>query len=180
MKWWIHPIFFWTLTVGLAGSNILNIQEELVIDNGGEGFSRIQSVAIGPDERVFVLDSREFCVYVFDSEGKLLMRFGRKGQGPGDLTRPFGIASITGGDLVVTERLNRASIFRADGSCRRILKLAVNNTGFFGDIVFDTVIPRDVAVSEAPSHGQSVLDYAPRSRGCRAYLELCMEVLERD
>ncbi|HBE68716.1 MAG TPA: ParA family protein [Planctomycetaceae bacterium] len=51
---------------------------------------------------------------------------------------------------------------------------------FFGDIVFDTVIPRDVAVSEAPSHGQSVMDYAPRSRGSRAYLELCMEVLERD
>ncbi|RMF45272.1 MAG: ParA family protein [Planctomycetota bacterium] len=50
---------------------------------------------------------------------------------------------------------------------------------FFGEIVFETVIPRDVAVSEAPSHGLSVMDYAPRSRGCRAYLELCMEVLER-
>jgi cellulose biosynthesis protein BcsQ len=36
---------------------------------------------------------------------------------------------------------------------------------FFGDIVFDTVIPRDTAVSEAPSHGQSVIDYAPRARG---------------
>ena len=51
---------------------------------------------------------------------------------------------------------------------------------FFGEIVFQTVIPRDVAVSEAPSHGQSVIDYAPRSRGCRAYVELCMEVLERE
>jgi chromosome partitioning protein len=50
---------------------------------------------------------------------------------------------------------------------------------FFGDIVFQTVIPRDVAVSEAPSHGQSVIDYAPRARGTRAYVELCMEVLER-
>ena len=50
---------------------------------------------------------------------------------------------------------------------------------FFGDIVFDTVIPRDVAVSEAPSHGLSVLDYAPRTRGARAYIELCMEVLDR-
>jgi len=47
---------------------------------------------------------------------------------------------------------------------------------FFGEIVFETVIPRDVAVSEAPSHAQSVLDYAPRSRGARAYTELCMEV----
>jgi chromosome partitioning protein len=48
---------------------------------------------------------------------------------------------------------------------------------FFGEIVFSTVIPRDVAVSEAPSHGQSVIDYAPRARGARAYVELCMEVL---
>jgi chromosome partitioning protein len=51
---------------------------------------------------------------------------------------------------------------------------------FFGEIVFQTVIPRDVAVSEAPSHGKSVMDYAPRARGARAYVELCMEVLERD
>jgi chromosome partitioning protein len=51
---------------------------------------------------------------------------------------------------------------------------------FFGEIVFRAVIPRDVAVSEAPSHGKSVLDFAPRSRGTRAYVELCMEVLERD
>ena len=32
---------------------------------------------------------------------------------------------------------------------------------FFGEIVYWTVIPRDVTVCEAPSHGQSVLDYAP-------------------
>ncbi len=51
---------------------------------------------------------------------------------------------------------------------------------FFGEIVFDTVIPRDVAVSESPSHGCSVLDYSPRCRGSRAYIELCMEVLDRD
>ena len=51
---------------------------------------------------------------------------------------------------------------------------------FFGDIVFSTVIPRDPAVSEAPSHGMSVLDYAPRARGTRAYIELCMEVLDRE
>ncbi len=51
---------------------------------------------------------------------------------------------------------------------------------FFGEIVYHTVIPRDVAVSEAPSHGQAVLDYAPRARGARAYIELCMEVLDRD
>src|SRR5262245_10969732 len=49
---------------------------------------------------------------------------------------------------------------------------------FFGEIVYRTVIPRDVAVSHAPSHGGSVIDYAPRARGARAYVELCMEVME--
>lgn len=51
---------------------------------------------------------------------------------------------------------------------------------FFGDIVFDTVIPRDTLLAEAPSYGKPILEYAPRSRGARAYTELCMEVLNRD
>lgn len=51
---------------------------------------------------------------------------------------------------------------------------------FFGDIVFDSVVPRDVSLSEAPSHGLSVFQYAPRSRGAFAYTQLCMEVLQRD
>lgn len=51
---------------------------------------------------------------------------------------------------------------------------------FFGDIVFDSVVPRDVSLSESPSHGQTVFQYAPRSRGAFAYTQLCMEVLQRD
>ena len=51
---------------------------------------------------------------------------------------------------------------------------------FFGDIVFNSVVPRDVSLCEAPSHGQSIFEYAPRSRGAFAYTQLCMEVLERD
>lgn len=51
---------------------------------------------------------------------------------------------------------------------------------FFGEIVFETVVPRDVALTEAPSHGKTVFQYAPRSRGAYAYSQLCMEVLQRD
>ena len=50
---------------------------------------------------------------------------------------------------------------------------------FFGDIVFRTVIPRDVALAEASSFGQNIFEYAPRSRAARAYRELCMEVMDR-
>jgi chromosome partitioning protein len=48
---------------------------------------------------------------------------------------------------------------------------------FFGEAVFQTVIPRDVALAEAPSHGQSIFQYDCRSRGARAYIEICQEVL---
>jgi chromosome partitioning protein len=52
--------------------------------------------------------------------------------------------------------------------------------GYFEETVFRTMIPRDVHISEAPSHGQSVLDYSPRARGAWAYAELVMEVIERE
>ncbi len=51
---------------------------------------------------------------------------------------------------------------------------------YFSEAVFDSMIPRDVHISESPSHGLSVLEYAPRSRGSRAYAELVMEVLDRE
>jgi chromosome partitioning protein len=51
---------------------------------------------------------------------------------------------------------------------------------YFAETVFESLIPRDVAISEAPSHGLSVLDYAPRARGTRAYTELVMEVIDRE
>ncbi|MGI5831467.1 MAG: ParA family protein [Thermoguttaceae bacterium] len=50
--------------------------------------------------------------------------------------------------------------------------------GVFREFVYETVIPRDVAFSEASSHGRSIFEYDPRSRGVRAYAELCLEVLE--
>ncbi len=52
--------------------------------------------------------------------------------------------------------------------------------GYFAETVFESLIPRDVSISEAPSHGLSVLEYAPRARGTRAYTELVMEVIDRE
>ena len=48
-----------------------------------------------------------------------------------------------------------------------------------GELVFDTVIPRNVRIGEAPSYSQSVLDYDPKSRGSQAYRELATEILRR-
>jgi chromosome partitioning protein len=58
--------------------------------------------------------------------------------------------------------------------------VAADVRGFFGAKVFDTVIPRNVRVSEAPSHGKPVLLYDLRSQGAQAYVHLAGEVLKRE
>ncbi len=50
--------------------------------------------------------------------------------------------------------------------------------GYFGDQVFESIVPRDVVLAEASSHGQPVYFYAPLSRGAWSYIELAKEVLE--
>ncbi len=50
---------------------------------------------------------------------------------------------------------------------------------FFGDQVFDTLIPRSVKLSEAPSYGLPVNQYAPENKGAEAYDDLAREVIAR-
>ncbi len=50
----------------------------------------------------------------------------------------------------------------------------------FKGLVFETVIPRNVRLSEAPSHGQPVLLYDIRSKGAQSYLALAREIMERE
>ena len=57
--------------------------------------------------------------------------------------------------------------------------VAADVRGHFGAKVFDTVIPRNVRVSEAPSHGLPVLLYDWRCPGSQAYIKLAGEVLKR-
>ncbi len=49
----------------------------------------------------------------------------------------------------------------------------------FGERVYKTVIPRNVRLAEAPSHGEPVLSYDPQSKGAIAYLALAAEVLQQ-
>ncbi len=49
----------------------------------------------------------------------------------------------------------------------------------FGKLVFDTVIARNVRLSEAPSHGMSVITYDPLSKGAQNYVQLAKELLQR-
>ena len=58
--------------------------------------------------------------------------------------------------------------------------VAADARSFFGDKVYETVIPRNVRISEAPSHGKPVLLYDNRSPGALAYTKLAAEFLRRE
>lgn len=59
-------------------------------------------------------------------------------------------------------------------------QVAADVREYFGDKVYKTVIPRNVRVSEAPSHGRPVLMYDMKCAGSQAYLHLAGEVLRRE
>ena len=50
---------------------------------------------------------------------------------------------------------------------------------FFREDLFNTVIPRNVRLAEAPSHGRPILHYDARSKGSESYLSLAQELLSR-
>ena len=50
---------------------------------------------------------------------------------------------------------------------------------YFGEKVFNTVIPRNIRLAEAPSYGKTIVEYDPKSRGGHAYNDLAIEVITR-
>ncbi len=60
------------------------------------------------------------------------------------------------------------------------LEVVEDIKSYFKEKVYDTIIPRLVRLSEAPSHGKPIIAYDPQSRGTEAYLNLAKEVMERN
>ncbi len=51
---------------------------------------------------------------------------------------------------------------------------------YFKDKVFKTIIPRNIRLAEAPSHGMSVIEYDPKSKGAKAYKKLANEIIKNN
>ena len=85
----------------------------------------------------------------------------------------------------VTRRLNPSLdilgilLTMFDGRTNLSIQVAEEVKRYFGTKLFKTVIPRSIKLSEAPGFGESVLTYAPKSKGAEAYKKLCREVIKR-
>jgi chromosome partitioning protein len=83
------------------------------------------------------------------------------------------------GHLNAKLRVTTILLTMYDGRTRLATQVADDVRTHFGDTVLQTIIPRSVRVSEAPSYGQSVITYDPASSGAVAYAEAARELAYR-
>lgn len=67
-----------------------------------------------------------------------------------------------------------------DGRCKLSYEVVEEVKSYFKSKVFKTMIPRNIKLAEAPSHGKSVIVYDEKSKGARAYLNLANELIENN
>ncbi|HMA54805.1 MAG TPA: 6-bladed beta-propeller, partial [Acidobacteriota bacterium] len=101
-----------------AGQDVIRRQavEVAVPANGSDQAVLGRPVALALDaDRLYVADALDCAVKVFSRDGRFLFLFGRKGQGPGELSFPSGVAAA-GGGIVVADKLNfRIQVFDGQG-----------------------------------------------------------------
>lgn len=95
------------------------------------------------------------------------------------LTQLLNTIKLIRGRLNSTLALEGVLLTMFDGRTNLSLQVAEEVKRYFRDYVFQTIIPRNVRLSEAPSHGKPITVYDPRSRGAEVYRELAEEVLRR-
>ncbi len=96
-----------------------------------------------------------------------------------------GVTKLLESMKLVKDRLNKdleiygVLITMFDGRTTIARQVADEVKNYFGDLVFETVVPRSVKLSEAPSYGEPINVYHPTGKGAKAYDELAEEVIER-
>ena len=103
--------------------------EEVYTVGGGDSpdasFVSASALDVLPDGTVYVVDTKDSRVKVFDAEGRFLRVFGRQGQGPGEMNQPTGILVTPDKEILVEDILNRRlAIFALDGTFRRHISTA--------------------------------------------------------
>ncbi len=129
------------------------LEEDFTIGEGEseeEMFSEITSVAVDYDSNVYILDRKEKTVKIFDSAGKFVKKFGKQGQGPGEMNMPIFIQITPDNELVVEDALNRKLMFFSSGgeflksiSTAKAAGLAAILIDSKGNLIGQAVVPAE-------------------------------------
>jgi len=115
--------------------------------NGDSQFVTPRNLAVAPDGRIYVADSGNHRIQVFDNEGNFLSKWGGEGAGPGQFSEPWGITVAADGTVHVADTWNhRVQSFTAEGEF-------IREFGTFANVQHDAQAepgkfwgPRDIAL----------------------------------
>lgn len=101
-------------------------------DTGAVTFGEVRSIAVDHWGRLYALDPQDFTVRVFDSTGHLVRSLGRRGQGPGELQTPEGLAFGPDGNTSVYDaQAKRLTVYDTAGEFVTTYPLATLGYGYF-------------------------------------------------
>ena len=97
---------------------VLTLAKELTVGGAGTGgdaaFSSLEGFDIDEDENIFILSAKDAAVFVYDRSGMFMRKFGRRGQGPGELLTPAAI-SIRADRVMISDLARKISFFSLSG-----------------------------------------------------------------
>jgi hypothetical protein len=100
------------------------LEEDLIIGRARADqtfvFSSVRWLGVDDKENIIVYDGREVCFKVFDKNGKFTRKFGKKGQGPGEIMSPMGIGMVDHKLITVNDSgNNRFAYYSMTGECKK-------------------------------------------------------------
>jgi hypothetical protein len=116
-----------------------------------EMFGELTSIDVDSNGNIYILDRKDKKVKIFDSEGKFLRKFGKGGQGPGEMNVPITIQIISNDELVVSDALNQRLMFYSlEGEFKREISTALKALGLTlpmfdsqGNIIGQQIVPTE-------------------------------------
>ena len=114
---------------GYAGDLKLNMKKVLELGTTGEEFFQLDSVCEDDGENFYVLDGKKCNVRKFSKDGKELLNFGSRGEGPLEWSQPFGVFFSKQTGIIVTEWANFATISTTSGKLIKKINFAKKKDG---------------------------------------------------
>jgi chromosome partitioning protein len=179
----VHPTAFANLDVVAAKRDLAAAAVDLAARDGGERYlAEALEGGLGPYSFVFLDCPPSFgplTVNALAAASRALVPVQAEYYALEGLSQLLGTINLVKARLNPTLAVAGVLLTMADSRTRLSADVEAELRRHFGDLVFETIVPRSIRLAEAPSHALPAIAYDRRSAGAQAYWKVAMELVER-